>query len=682
MLRLPDRATFLIGAGMSAASGLPGGQKLAAMVFHRVERDVRVFATHAIKAVDYALAPCSGDADLRLELMLELMGRDIAIEVLAGAYSVVLAARPSLAHFIFAASRRPLVTTNQDELVESAAALMGLPVSLTHLHGLASRPATIMTTLGQYSAGLSASTKAAFRSAVAGRHVIVAGYSGRDLDVMPALREAARVTWLLYQERGAAKAEPASEVSYLQDALGSRMWVVRTHDPAHWILQRLPAASRRRVFAHTSSASNIAAPAIFTPEADAAFQQVQLVDKRLAVARVLLHINQPKAALDGLRATARSARGDARVRLRTAEALTMLGEPRKALQQYRRGADLADEPQQLSSALLGSASALAGFGDYAAALADLSQAQQAANAIDSPRARRNMAGKIADSRGRIHTAAGDDASALRDYRAALSAARSSHDLDLTFKVLTFSSDVYRSQGNFNRALHNLDAAFADNELYGRQFTRGWTSYYRGLTRCATGDLASGVGDLQACLQDGERTGNHSLRAWALLTLSSYALINDLANATAWADECQKAMAAHGPFRLCALRLAWHRSELARAQLEYDEALKRVSDLRTVWSRDGRSVPPYMEPHLLAVEGEIARETGHPDAVRLLRDAKTSFLAGGWRHAATRMDVAIWLARGATSTPTRLLARCERESYNLEVQRLKSGDGRRYPLHIT
>jgi hypothetical protein len=77
--------------------------------------------------------------------MLELAGRDIPIAVLAGMYSIVLSAAPTLSHFVFAAGDRPLVTTNHDELIEAAGLAMGsMPV--THLHGLASQPSTIMTT--------------------------------------------------------------------------------------------------------------------------------------------------------------------------------------------------------------------------------------------------------------------------------------------------------------------------------------------------------------------------------------------------------------------------------------------------------------------------------------------------------------------------------------------------------
>jgi hypothetical protein len=81
------------------------------------------------------------------------------------------------------------VTANQDELLEasSSAAAPGRARQVLHLHGTASRPDTIMTTIGQYRAGLPRGVQQRFTATIDGKHVIVAGYSGRDLDIMPTL---------------------------------------------------------------------------------------------------------------------------------------------------------------------------------------------------------------------------------------------------------------------------------------------------------------------------------------------------------------------------------------------------------------------------------------------------------------------------------------------------------------
>ena len=166
---------------------------------------------------------------MRLELILDLMAKHIPAKVMAGVYSVVLGAEPCLAHYTLAAAGVPIVTTNQDKLVEKAAQLLGITVNVLHLHGIASRPKTIVTMLSQYVDGLSTRTAEAMQARVAGRHLLVVGYSGRDLDVMPHLYGARRVTWLHFQPGGGPP--PATEVRELQRALGSRMRVINHSNP-------------------------------------------------------------------------------------------------------------------------------------------------------------------------------------------------------------------------------------------------------------------------------------------------------------------------------------------------------------------------------------------------------------------------------------------------------------------
>lgn len=682
MVRLPPDTTFLCGAGVSAESGLPDGQTLATRAFGEVAAGTRVYSVAALQRVHDALQwTATGEPALRLELMLEVMSREIPVEVLAGVYSVVLGASPTLAHYILALSRRPIVTTNQDELVEAAANDLGLGASVLHLHGMASDPASIVTTLGQYSEGLSTGISTKLQGAVGASHLVVVGYSGRDLDVMPLVRNAKRVTWLHFAPKHGGS-PPAAEVRALAADLGARMRVVPIADPKGWIFDRLPAADRR-VASNRVLALRAGPVASMSPETQAAFKSLSLLDKRLALARVLMQVNDGAAALAGLRMTNRSHPGDARVHMRSAEALGMIGHRSQALRSYRRAAQLADGPQQRASSLLGSGTVLSSGARYPEALADLHAAEQAAGAIPEPRNRRNLQGKVAAAQGRIRATTGDDAQALKDYGRALSAARQNHNLDLKTSALIFGSDVYRSQGDLRRALAHLDLAFEDNELYARPFTRGWGSFYRGLTRCASGQFAGGFADLYRCRDVAEETGNDSMLAWALLTLSSYSLISALPKAMRYADECRAAIQANGGAWACEIRLDWNYAELARATGDYDEVGMRIAALRVKLGRaDAGSALPYMEPHMCASMAEVARERGDPDAVDRLRWAKHLFLAGHWRHAATRMEVAVWLASTRRRTPSQLIALCVRNGYDLELHRLQSGNGRHYPLHIT
>src|SRR5450755_2193268 len=214
MAQLPRNTIFLCGAGVSQGSGLPDGQALAQLAFDRVWAGANVYPPQAADAVHDALRwPAGGEPQLRLELILDLMAEEIPAEVLAGIYSALLGANPCLAHYVLAAAGIPIATTNQDELIEDAAIKLGVAADVLHLHGLASRSQSIVTMLSQYVDGLQAPIAQTLRDRLAGRHLVVLGYSGRDLDIMPHLYMAPRVTWLHFQPSGGAP--PATEVRAL-----------------------------------------------------------------------------------------------------------------------------------------------------------------------------------------------------------------------------------------------------------------------------------------------------------------------------------------------------------------------------------------------------------------------------------------------------------------------------------
>jgi hypothetical protein len=211
MVHLPTNTAFLCGAGASQGSGLPDGQALAVLAFDHVWAGANVYPAAALDAVHDALRwPPAGEPRLRLELILDLMAKEIKADVLAGIYSVLLGASPCLAHYTLAAAGMPIVTTNQDELIEDAAIKLGVTADVMHLHGLASRPQSIVTMLSQYVDGLSPPIAQQLRDRLTCCHLVVLGYSGRDLDIMPHLYRAPRVTWLHFQPAGGGHFMPSS----------------------------------------------------------------------------------------------------------------------------------------------------------------------------------------------------------------------------------------------------------------------------------------------------------------------------------------------------------------------------------------------------------------------------------------------------------------------------------------
>ncbi|WP_410574372.1 hypothetical protein [Amycolatopsis sp. cmx-4-61] len=676
MPRLPLDATVLCGAGVSFDSHLPDGRKLASLAFGEVARGCGVYPAKAINAVKRQL-----DRErLRLEVVLDLMAKEVPSRTLAGVYSAVEGARPARPHHILVRLGVPVVTTNQDELLEMAARAHRL-LDVLHLHGRATDLRSVVTMLSQYVEGLPRSTAAAFTSRVTGRHVIVIGYSGRDRDIMPYLYHAARITWLRFE--GAQGAQDLSpEAQLLKDELGSRMRVVDRHDPAQWLYERLSVGQRSDV----DRLSKAAPPGSFTSslsvDAKAAFDAITLRDRRLAVARVLVHCNEAEYAYHGLRFCLRSWPKDPRVAVRLAATAEVVQRRPEALSLYARAASLAADPALRASALLGRAHVNANSGDHATALDELRQATSAAKAVRDLRTRRRLLTRILNLRARIKVMTNQEAEAAEDYRRAAETADRNHDLDGMVTARIFGSDAQHSRGRYRAALTQLAEVMEDNVLYGRPQTRVWGHFYRGLTLCSSGLLQEGLRDLRTCRDGAAQTGNHQAVAWSEVALASYVRASDARRAESHLAACENAIAAHGaPLTVCQIRLEWERAELARARGRDSDALDLATELESRIADPGLGMTlPYMPPHLLAIRAEIARHRHDADAADLLLRARDQFRAGGWRHSAVRMDVALWLLRGRSRPPARLLDRCRRYEYRSEVQRLLKRMNTYYPLH--
>ena len=681
MAHLPANATLLCGAGVSQGSGLPDGQALAALAFDHVWAGANVYPLAALDAVHDALRwPPGGEPRLRLELILDLMAKEIPADVLAGIYSILLGASPCLAHYALAAAGTPIVTTNQDELIEDAAIRLGVAVDVTHLHGLASRPQSIVTMLSQYVDGLPPSTAQELQDRLTGRHLIVLGYSGRDLDIMPHLYAAPEVTWLHFQPGGGPP--PAMEVRALHASLGSRMRIVGHPNPTLWLLNRLSKAAKHAALSAVPARPVSPALSGLSAEVLTAFAGLPLVQRRLAVARVLLQVDQADMAYSGLVRAARSHPNFAGIQLRAADALVLLQRRPQALRRYARVCALTSQPSVQASALLNSAHTRANSSQYVRALQELTEADRVAQAVRNMRERGELRGRIAALQARIYGMSDDENKAIRLYRRAAAAAAKCGNLDLRVTALVFGSDMLRSRGRYLEALADIARVFDNNELYGRPYSRVWGRFYRGMTLCAMGYLGDGLQDLERCRTAATVSGNQQAIAWASLALASYLRCTDLDAAQQAINECEAAMRAYrGAMLACDVRLAWERAELARARGGDHDALQRIKALRRRLEHPSFPMEmPYMAPHMLAVEGEIARSRGDPAARSILRHARELFAAGEWSHGVARIDVSLWLMTGRDHPPAALLRRCRNSAYGAEVQRLTDSGPAYYPLH--
>jgi hypothetical protein len=99
----------------------------------------------------------------------------------------------------------------------------------------------------------------------------------------------------------------------------------------------------------------VAASPRLSSEALRAFTGLPLVQRRLAIGRVLLHVDEADIAYKGLIRAARSHPRDAGIQLRIADALVLLQRRPQALRRYARASALTSQRAVRASALLDSA---------------------------------------------------------------------------------------------------------------------------------------------------------------------------------------------------------------------------------------------------------------------------------------------------------------------------------------
>jgi tetratricopeptide (TPR) repeat protein len=679
MTRLPG-ATLLCGAGISVPSELPDGQRIARVAFDLVWRGAKAFDPDARDRVRAALDwSSSREPALRLELMLELLGRELDPAALVTVFRLLATAKPSRNHAALALSgASSIVTTNQDLLIEEAARGLNVRCAVQHLHGRYDRPGSIITFLSQYVEGLPLSTTRAFTKAVKGQRVVVVGYSGRDRDVMPLLSTADSVLWVHHRSPGRGQRPLAMEVEVLRSQLGAR-FEVKALDTAAFLLADLPAASRWRAQRFPArQRTTLSIPS----ETQRAYGGMAPLAREHGVARVLIHVGGADVALQGVKAARRLHGDSTEGRLLEADALLELNLHSEAIALYREAGRQAKDPATRCSALQSEAHALANTSEYAAAQNVLDEAHGAMRRVPEERTRLQLQGRIASLRGRMKGMTDDEPGAMRDYAHARRAFSRARDLDGYVEAMTFGSDMLRSRGRYREALQQIEEIFADTELYTRPYARGWARFYRGWIIGAMGDVAAGLADLDQATAVAEASGNHQGVAWGKLVIATYRRPNDLPGAERALDRCEAAIAVHGgPMFQCRARLVWERAEMGRARGNEAEARSQLSELEALLESAASPGPlPYMDAHVLALKGELARDLGDRSAEMRLRNAAAAYRRGKWAACVARIEVALWLLRGGPP-PKRLLVKCRREGYGHELARLEGrSSGPYYPLH--
>lgn len=272
------------------------------------------------------------DYNVRMEQFLESLsgGDGIPTLVLAEVYKLVASNTPNNSHRRLVSLNAKQFTVNMDTLLEAAGA-----TRVEHLHGTWDNPSTIKTTVEHYAHGLTPVLERRFARAIRGQHLLVVGYSGQDIDVMPIIERhpPAKITW----------------VSPSADDLGLEASALRENRLRHG----------REFIALPLTADAYLAPLVpmhpATHAARAPLPDVDLVEvlrsrtthnQRVhALAQLLLTIGMSEEALAVLASECVSPRHAAL----TARALDRLDRPREALEMLRRNGGLWTHAGAMSS---------------------------------------------------------------------------------------------------------------------------------------------------------------------------------------------------------------------------------------------------------------------------------------------------------------------------------------------
>jgi tetratricopeptide (TPR) repeat protein len=512
--------TVLCGAGISLLppSRLPDGSTLARRLIELVLDGPVVFDGEAFDEVLAALRPRpDGEQDLRLELVFELLAHELDPGLLVEVFRLLEGAAPNANHYgLLLSGAAEILTLNQDVLFEQAAQALGHPDPddcVVHLHGRCDQPATIVTLISQYLAGLPPGLADSLRVAVEDRVVVVIGYSGRDRDVMPALAQAKprEVRWVRYAHDG--KPQPLSpELATLQADLGPRLILDPQRDPSAWLARQLgPAAASQAALA---AGGVHVGPSALSTSVVSRFAAIDERARNLALGRLLRHVGQLEALHDGLqRLRRRKAGRHPEVELALAAAIADLGDRGRAARRYAGIATRhADQPVIVCEALLARGEALANESHYRQARQAFAGVARSARRLSSRRRKHYQAWAL-EREARMRGMTDQEASALRAYARAQRLFDQLHEIDGRITTRTFAADLVRSRGRYHQALRVLEEVLTDGALFSRSYYKPWPRFYHAITAASMGMPDAGLEELEQAEAIARAVLNWQAVAW-------------------------------------------------------------------------------------------------------------------------------------------------------------------------
>ncbi len=507
------RATIVLaGAGISKAPPTCGplGAEMVTSVFHGLMSAPSLTLPRGCKRW---LAGRIGS--LRLELFLQLLAKEIPRRTLVGIYQHLANREPNLNHFGLTALGLPIVTTNQDLLLEEAARRLGIVASITHLHGSIDRPDSIVTVLDQYLRGLAAAQRDKL-SLVNNQHLVVMGYSGQDRDVMAVLGrlDPRSVTWLVHPQADGSVYVPPPEVRECRSRLGDRIRFFEV-EADRWLDARQPARWRQRLQREAPGAGS--SPTRPPPRRLETFSSVPLIRRFLSVAWVVAHfVGGTQRAADCFKRIDDHLGPCPRAKLGLAIALNRLGRTDHALELLARVSAPTAEPRTRVSALLWRIQIYREHSQYQLALDTVQELSLLIDPTMAPRLRKHGEAWSAAHTAGIARIEGRPKESLDGYRRSYALFRS-REMDGLIDSLTWQAEVLCFLGEFKRGRNIAARAAALSKDFFPQSNAAWPTWVGAVVASAAG-VDDAFGKAQVALADFKAAGNLEGQSWSLFLL--------------------------------------------------------------------------------------------------------------------------------------------------------------------
>jgi tetratricopeptide (TPR) repeat protein len=615
--------------------------------------------------------------DLRLELGLEILARHINPLVLVQVYATLRHAVPNYNHFALAVADVMTITTNQDILIENAAERLKVSADVLHLHGRCDRPASVITLISQYVAGLPRATVRRLREKLRARHVLVLGYSGRDRDVMDVLEQSdvAYVQWV--QHTGSSM---SPELQRLQNALGVRMSV--ESGLAHTKLADLLKPDQENEVRRALRPST--GRAVVPHEVRRQFASIPPLSRNLGLAAILRH-----ASLYGEAERVYAALGGTSRRSPVA-LLLALASARTHQQNFDEGLKMLSgviaapsaSALEHSLALLGQIEILRNSSRGSAAARKLEQLATAAAKVTLPRERARIFGRAAAQTGGIARVDGKLSEAEAAYSTAIRLFGRSRDLNEQLESKCWRADVFRMQGRYTYGHATIAAVLEESMLYVRHRVRAWAHLVSADIDTARGEMAGSAHSLEFAADHFRITKNPQALVWTNLLLAAHRRIQGkFREAGVALDHATRQLAATSiPRHLAQARLSLEYAELARSEGDYEHVAIHIRTLKNLLRRSKHfsSKPTYLYLHALLIETECERDLGRNVADDLSRIG-SAYETLGFDGSASRARVAAWLSSGDARRPRDLLRACRAHGRQHELAWLERRGHGRYPI---